>query len=414
MPFFSRSKQDIVIDGLQKLRQNTGITQMSPGGKARFFIDTVAEEHSSMNEVFDANLLQAFLSSSEGKFLDFFGDMLQVPRLEPVNARSVADNFMFYVDTGSFGDINNGTDFSVPAGTRVMVPPYDGTIITPGLTSSEDVLYRLKESVICKAEESFVYGKIEATVEGRFGNVPSGVLKLHNFTGYANAASGLLKCNNRYSIDSGDERETDGAYRFRLMQAFRSKERATRTAIRLAALSVPGVSDIQMVAREQGPGTFSVYIKGLTPTPSPQLIESVTFAINSVGGEGEKAFILPPSIIGVEFIVHVNWRPNTSDLEKNSQYNTIRENIESFLNGMNIGGFLTLDSVVSVILSSAPNATSIGFDNANKLEEVYIYRGGGNYSLPVRSKFLSDTIYTMYNERIVLETSTSYRGIKFI
>lgn len=94
MALFSTDKQALVSSHLRKLTENTNITQLTPGGKARFFIETSDEELTNLHGLFNENRLQIYIQYSDGKFLDFFGDMFNEPRLEATHAITQSDNFM--------------------------------------------------------------------------------------------------------------------------------------------------------------------------------------------------------------------------------------------------------------------------------------------------------------------------------
>lgn len=414
MPFFPKSKEELVSSMLNKLDENTNITQMTPGGKARFFIETTSEEQASQQALFDANLLQPYIQFANSKFLDFFGDMLNLPRIEATHANAADDNFMFYVDTGNFGDLNNGSSFTIPAGSIVTTVPYQGEIVTPGLETQPVIIYTTTEDLICFPDSSFAYVQIRANLEGKNSSIPRNVLNKHSIGGYLQSESGRLKCTNRFAIDNGDERESPTSYRYRLLQVFKAKGQSIKASLRLAALSVPGVSDVLIVNYEQGPASYSIYLKGLTPTVSPQLIETVSEAISIVSAEGVRPFVLPPRITGMEFIVAVNWHPRTSEEQKRIEYASMRDAMENFLNGLDIGQAVELIDLIDVLTKASPNALSIGRAKPNSFEDTYLYRSSANGDGSVRSILVGDAVEPLYNERIILETTTNYRGIQFV
>jgi hypothetical protein len=132
MPFFPKTENEIIKESLDVMSSSTNLTQLSPGSKVRFFLSTTGREQASQQSLFDSNLLQPYIKYAEGRFLDLFGDMLNLPRAEATHAESTGENFMFYVSSGSFGDINGGASFVVPAGTIVHTVPFEGEIVTPG------------------------------------------------------------------------------------------------------------------------------------------------------------------------------------------------------------------------------------------------------------------------------------------
>lgn len=414
MPFFQKTKDEIVTNGLNALDTNTNITQMTPGGKARFFMESTGIEQSNQSALFDANILQPYIQFAENKFLDFFGDMLDLPRLEATHAESTDDNFIFYVDTGTFGDLNNNNNFTIPAGTIIQTTAYDGEIFTPGLSTQQVVTYTTLEPAVCESDSSFVSVSIRSNQEGKASSVSRDTLKTHNFTNYILSSTGLLKCTNRYAIDNGDERESNPSYRYRLLQVFRSRNQAIRASIRLAALSVPGVSDVLMINNEQGPGTYSLYIKGLTPTVSPSLLETVSAQVALVSAEGIRSYVLAPNTVGMEFVAALYWNPKVTAEQQSREYKEMRKQLESYMNGLDIGESVELVELIEVLLNAAPNVFSIGQNKRNEFEEVYINRPAPDGNGSARSIMFGKIIEPLYNERIVLQTSNNYRGIQFI
>jgi len=215
MVFFERTRREIVSDSLERLSAETNITQLAPGSKTRFLLDTAAQEQEGQHRIFDINLMQAFIKYADGKFLDFFGDMMNLPRHESTHAESEGGNFMFYVATGTFGDINNANDIRIPSGTTVQTVPYDGTVITPGIESQPVIQYNTTADVVCLAGQSFVYAPVRAVIEGLGSDVPRNVLNQHSFTNYTLNDLSKLKCTNRYAISNGEDRESDSSYRYR-------------------------------------------------------------------------------------------------------------------------------------------------------------------------------------------------------
>jgi uncharacterized phage protein gp47/JayE len=420
MPFFPRSKDDMVANGLRVLRDYSNINRLSPGAKARLILDSFTDEHYGQHELFDENMAQAFIRWADEQFLDYFGDMLNIPRLQATTATALIEdqNFVFYVDGGTFGDLNNGLDFVIPSGTTITTPDFPiekPTYATDDYRPRQNIItYDLVDSVTCSSNRSFVFANIRARIEGVASDIPRNVLSKHNFTSYTLGSSNRLKCSNRYAIANGSNRETDQAYRYRLMNSFKARERANKIAIRLAALSVPGVADVIEVNCEQGPGTFSLYVKSLTPTTSPGLIRRVTDVVNEVCSYGVRSFVLAPNILGLELVIAVQSKSTATASDKANAYAAIRQNIENNLNNIDIGEEVNLEDLASLVTLSHPSIQGIGITKAGSFEEVYLYRTSSDNAGVKKVLFTDTKITPLYNEKIVLETGTKYRGIKFL
>ena len=414
MVFFTRSFDDMVSDGIQKLSSNTNITNLSPGAKARFILDTVYREQSSQFRIFDTNLAQVYLKYAEGKFLDLFGDLLNLVRLQATHAEDKTENFMFYVDTGVFGDVNSGADFAIPVNTLVSTVASESGVVTPGLETQPVVEYRTIEEVTCVAGESLVFAPVRARIEGTQSTVAKNVIRKHGFAGYAQSSLKTLKCTNLHAIQSGTDRERDPAYRFRLKSVFRARSLAVRAAIRLAALSVPGVSDIVDVNAEQGPSSFSLYVKGLTPTTSPRLLREVFDTVSAVTSMAEKPFVLAPTPSGLEFVTTVTWSPRATQDQIATGYAQMRTALENYLSRTEIGEEVIFADLIAILLTAAPLALRIGGVKPNQFDEVYVHRADPAVeNSTTKTLVYGDRLSPLYNEIIILETSGRFRGIQF-
>jgi len=415
MPYFERTEEEIVSSSLARLSEHTNITQLSPGAKARFFIETFSREQGLQHDRINTNLMQAFIAYADTRFLDYFGDMLNLPRREATNAATEDNNFMFYVETGTFGDINANQEFIIYPGQVVSTVPYSGEIITPGIEEQTVVEYRTIQQIVCPPDQSFAYGPIRSLVEGSASNIPRGVLNRHTYQNYNLSDRNLLKCTNRYAISTGDDRESDDSYRFRLTNIFRARQTAILAAIRLAALVVPGVSNVETFSSEQGPGSFSVYVTGLTPTPGPRLLRFVSQSVGQVSAFGIRPFVLAPEPIGVEFVAAVSWSSRATREEKALGYASMRDSLEDYMNNISQGDGLLLQDTIDLLLAAGqPYINSIGYKVPNNFEEVYAYRRDPSTEGVTRSIVVGDAISPLYNERVILETSGKHRGIQFL
>jgi len=414
MPFFPRPENEIIQGFLEQLNINTNITQLSPGAKARFFLAATGREQSSQQKVFDINLLQPYIKYADGRFLDFFGDMLNLPRVEASHAESTGENQMFYVDSGSFGDINGGATFTIPAGRTVFTATLEADIITPGIEVQPTIVYVTTADTICTPAASFAYASVRARVEGSEASLPRNVLQEHDFTGYSQSNDNTLKCTNRYAIDNGTDRESNQSYRYRLQNIFRARSLAVLAAIRLAALSVPGVADVVEVNVEQGPGTYGLYLKGVAPTVSPDLVERVSNATALVTGYGSRPFVSAPQTLGLELVVALQWSPRVTTEQIAQGYNAMRNATEERLNTTDLGESIEYAELIDIILDSSPFVLRIGRNVPNKFEEVYVYKQDPAGLGTIRTLAFGDKVEPLYNERVLLETGNRFRGIQFI
>jgi len=413
MPFFPRTESEIIKDSLDQMNRETNFTQLSPGSKVRFLLSTTGREQANQQSLFDENLLQPYIQYADGKFLDYFGDMLNLPRIESSHAESTGENFMWYVRSGTFGDINGGQGFNIPVGTVVSTQQFNGEIITPGIESQSLIKFVTTSDILCPSNSSFVYSPIRATVEGSESSIPRNVLKVHSFKNYSLNSQSLLMCTNKFSIDNGTLRESDTSYRYRLQNIFRARSQGVLAAIRIAALSIPGVADVSVINCEQGPGTYALYVRSQAPTPSPSLIREVTSAVEFVSSLGIRVFVSGPTLLGLEFLAAISWSEKASIENISKAKALIRNNLESYLNTKEQGESLLLSDIVDLIIRSSQYVLSVGRTVPNKLEEVYVYKKDPSSTGTSRSLLIGDSVEPLYNEKVILETNNRFNGIQF-
>ncbi|WP_336245965.1 baseplate J/gp47 family protein, partial [Mangrovimonas futianensis] len=117
---------------------------------------------------------------------------------------------------------------------------------------------------------------------------------------------------NNYGIVNGSDQESDDRFRFRIANSLVAAEQANFTSVRLAALSVPGVADVQFVNGVNGTASFDLYVKALSTEPSVGLLGSVQAAVELVTAFPIRVFVRAPLLVGLEFFLHLNLR---SDIE---------------------------------------------------------------------------------------------------
>src|SRR5436305_2702189 len=89
---------------------SSGISNLSPGGKARAYLDICADKCSEVAFQAFTNLNEMLLPYATGGSLDTIGDIYGVTRIQQQDS-SVSpydSNLKFYVRAGTFGSINNG------------------------------------------------------------------------------------------------------------------------------------------------------------------------------------------------------------------------------------------------------------------------------------------------------------------
>lgn len=396
MPLFARSKQELVIDVLEDLSKSTNLTRLSTGSFVRAIVDSVMERLEEAYDIFDLNLARAFVSAANGQYLDLIGDLFGITR-EPskaAGADELTQVVRFYVESGTFGSINASADILVPQGTVISTAAFGG-----------GVSYRLLDDVLLSASDSEQWIAVEASAPGEESNVGKGELRFHSFSTYQDYENGTLLVVNDYQIANGSALESDDNFRYRIVNKSLEAEAANETAIRLAALTVPGVANVILIPRYRGLGTFGLIVKSVTPTVSDALLALVEVNVARVKSVGSVAYIVDPKETGVSLKVTVHYSERLPENEYVEIEQTLKSTISDFIEGLDIGQEFFVNRLASQLFAVDDRVTNLG-EPGKPFDEVYIWKSTKLKDNRVRQILLGDYI-PKDDERVIVEPSVS-------
>lgn len=371
--------------------QQTGITQTSPGGKARAFADIVGDQMGSSEGRKYTAIGQALLPFAAKDNLDFLGEIYGMPRLGAQTAASnAADfNFSFYVLQGTFGQINNGQSIVVPAGTTISTSDPKGAV------------YTLDSAVTLPAASSSISFSATSTQDGSAGNAPAGVFKNHNFRGYTDFRFGSLLVTNNFGITEGRDEETDDNYRYRINIKLQSKGGAAEADLRLAILTVPGIQDVVF---ERQAGSFTAYIYGVSQVASPGLLQACQTQLNNTTAFPLVGIAVAPDLVGISLSTTLTFLSGATSAEQQNAIAAAGAAAANYINNLALGATLVINEIASQILNADTNILDIGQPN-KPLSNIYIWRDradGSRYSRYLVADYTPQT-----GERLIVETSVS-------
>ena len=369
--------------------QNTGISQSSPGGKARALTDAIGSQMGGLESRSYSALAQTLLPFASGDNLDFIGEIFGIPRLDATTASSsLSDgNFIFYVQSGTFGSINSGNNIIVPAGTTLS------TASTTGPT------YTLDSSVTLLASAASASFSATSTTDGASGNILPGSITNCSFQGYTNYKYGTLLVTNNVGVSSGMDAETDDDYQYRISLKLSSKNGAAQADVTLAILSVPG---IQNVVFQSQAGTYLCYIYATSPIVPTSTMLMVQSAIDASTAWPLVGTAVQPDLVGISLSTTLTFVSGATTSQKSGAIISAQTAASNYINNLAIGSTLVINEIAASILSSSPYILDIGQPNA-PLNSVYIWRSradGTRYSRSLISDYSPVT-----GERITTEPS---------
>lgn len=346
-----------------------------------------------MYRKFDTNILISYLDGANGVYLEFLADMFGIERLgeQSASISSAERNVKFYVDVGTFGDINSGLPISIPAGTIVSTGP--------GATG---ISYLVPFTVILSTTDTFFYVPATSTRAGSDQNVGSRQLVFHDFIGYTDSINDSLKVVNDAEISIAQDVESDTNLRFRVANRVVSAEAANETSIRIAALSVPGVADLILLPFHKGIGTTDLLIKATVPSVPDGLLLAVQNIVDSQKASGTIVTVRGPRETGFSIVGTLTMRRKLSSTEESSIISAVTSNITTYVNSLDIGEEFIVNEAVERVMATSAEIKNVGVAN-QPFDSLFIYRESKIQDNKVRNTLLGD--YTPdSDERLIVES----------
>lgn len=385
------------------LIETTNVAQLAQGAKARAFLETIASEFGTFYDNILYDITQSFLKYATGDMLDVFGDMFGVGRRpsSQANAFPSEKSVKFYVGSGTFGSINSGNSISIPAGTR--------------LTTASSIGYVTTSAVTLNSGDSETYIGVNAEETGSASNIGKEELIYHTFANYTDSAENGLKVINNYAVANGADQESDTNFRFRISNRLQELERCNLFALYTALLSIPGIRDIRVDRYANGLGTATVYLYGIYPEQSPQLVAQGTIIADMYSSIGDYIYVTYPDLVGVTIRTPVVFKKlrdsgistsyEITTEQKDSIIEKAEKNVTEYFKTIGIDEPLSLDKLTSLIVSSDPNILDIG-DDANSFDYVLLHT-----TLPdgrEATKYTTSNYTPRIGEQIVLRAVDLY------
>ncbi len=392
MALFAETEEKIFGEILFDVVNNTNITRSSPGSKTRALAQATSKKMGQMYRKFDVNIVQAFLDGATGKFLDFIGDMMGLERLgaESSKVSSSQKNIKFFVEVGNFGDINSGDPINLPSNTIISTSP-----------GGQGIAYKVPFSTILSPTLTEVFLPAESIRPGSSENVGPRQLINHNFTDYSDVLNDSLKVTNEAEVSNGQDVETDTNYRFRIANQVVASEKANITAVRIAALSVPGVADIVVIPFFRGIGTIDLLIKAVTPSVSVGLLAAVEEAVLNVTSQGIVLNVRGPQETGLSLTGTLTFRRQLPTSEQTSIIQAATDNIIEYTNSLDIGEDWIENEAIERTLATSEEIKNVGIAG-KPFDFKFIFKSSKLEDNKIRSNLIGDYI-PEEDERVIVE-----------
>ena len=205
MPILNtRTKDQMLINALDSLQKNAGISSISPGSIARAFAEAITTEIADLYSSFKISVEQSSLALASGKNLDAIGELYNVSRrtiADELITDRVTSNIQFYL-TSSYS-----SDITIPS----------GTLVYNNVDNFNDIqyAYELSGSVLIQSGATSAYGAVKAKYENTGITAARDTLVKHNFIAPPGA---VVFCTNPKEVYAAINAEADDNYRKRIIK----------------------------------------------------------------------------------------------------------------------------------------------------------------------------------------------------
>jgi uncharacterized phage protein gp47/JayE len=175
------------------------------------------------------------------------------------------------------------------------------------------------------------------------------------------------------------------------------------TAVRLAALSVPGVADVSMVPFVRGLGTFAVYIKSLEARVSDELVDAVQQTIDTVQSFGNRGYALKPKEIGIEMILSLTYRESITSRDRAAINRDVVGTMYDYINNLDIGEDFIINEVVQRVMQVDDRIKNVGVAK-KPIDDLKMWKTSRTSDNRVRYT-LQDDYTTAFDEKVLVEYS---------
>lgn len=341
MPIRRKDYATLLEESIDHLRSNSSITLLTPGSAARALLEATDRHIADYHDMLALNMSAVYLSEARGSYLDLLGRMYGLQRRLPstsvVNAQD--RSIRFYVRTGTLydrlpnpGNLNQG---QIPAGTAIRTPD---SLVT-FLVSDDAPFSRTATEVFVSAE---------STAIGDASSVGSGALTVHDM-----GLSDVYVTNNG-TIANGAETESDEEFRDRISSYILTSEGANHSAVRLAALSVPGVADIRIVPWLMGAGSFNILIVPQGNRVSLETMNAVRRNVDSVVAFGMAFKVVEPEYIKFSMVVRLTLDRSALSSARDAVRDNAERAILSYMGTIRMGQEMVVTELIERVRQADP------------------------------------------------------------
>ena len=356
---FTHRYEEIYNRIIKDLSENTPITNFGESSTSGILATAVATVLADMNYRIKDLLNGVFIDTAEGIYLDKIGALFGLTRGGGTRAASTKA-VKFYPKAGLTVDklISEVNAVSSPAINSIVIPA--GTIISNQYDS--DIAYETTEEYTLQNGDynTVSAAPVIALGTGNRYNADPNTLTWHDLATrnwQLRSIADLILVTNVETIQSGTDLESQEEFRRRIVNARLQAVSGNETAIKEAALSVPGVGEVMITQFPEGLGTVGVVILpsfGLVTSSS--LLSAVHEVVNNIVSAGTRVVVSTPEYRLLTLKARLSFSSNVSTTRQEELKGLAKLAVITYTNELGIGGEWKWGDAVNTM-------TSVGLGN---------------------------------------------------
>lgn len=383
----------------QNIKNNFGSVYNGKDSSVNILSEAVASELSFLRNVFTTEINQKEISNASGRLLEELAyNMYRITRVPARYSKIYYEdkNLHFYVEQGTFGDINSGNDITIPKGTVVSVgSSMDG----------EDIYYEIDEEYVLPKGNNFFYCSATASEAGSNHNVSEESLRFHNFTGYTSVNSDSLKVSNKNAVVNGNDSESDSILKFRIANWLTASTNLNIDLITLKSLTMPGVNEVRVIPSYYGIGTVGVIVFSSGREMTRSSLELVSNRLSEMQLPGRNIIATEGIKVYLDFDILVYIKKGINTFRKARIKDNIKREIFNLIKEKEFSNIISLNEISLIVQSNLNDNEIVGFSskkNSNIFRNVYMRKADRFDLFPEEKRLVDDNT-------IILEQDESVR-----
>lgn len=397
-PIFTVEERRIKNELFKNMQNRFGKISDNRDSTFSTFSETIGDELNLLRREVRNEFEEMQLSNAFGDRLDKIAlDKYGLSRRPATYAEVLAEesNLYFYVENGTFGEINEDRNIIIPEGTEI-------TVKENGF--GNNVTYETVYEYILPADSKSIYVTARSTDTGYKENVDKKTLTFHNFLNYSKANQNLLKVSNRFAVLNGSDKESDALFKSRLNNFLASTVNFNEDLLTLKAIMVPGITEVRMIPNYYGIGSLGIIVFGSGRESNSSLISLMRRRVLEVVNPGTTIDVAGGITVYLDFDIRVYIKRGLSIIERSRIENRVKSSLYEIIENAEKTGVIRLTQVSNTINSIVPGDYIVGFgrkSNGSIFEKVYQRKSDRFNSLPeYREELVGNEIYLEDDERI--------------